>query len=111
MDPRQQQMIDVMREREMMLEQSKPILCECGNNTFNNVFLLRRVPASISPAGIESILPAPAYECSLCGKLVLETVHPAILEADNNAMKEEEVDNNVEEILTKEPKEGKIVHI
>ena len=111
MDPRQQQMMEAMREREMMLEQSRSILCECGNNTFNNIFLLRRVPASVSPAGMESILPAPAYECSLCGKLVLETVHPAILQADNNAMKEEETDIVAENDQTEEPKMGKIVHI
>ena len=42
--------------------------CEqCGNPTFIQAVLLKRIPASISPNGKKTFLPMPIFECSSCG--------------------------------------------
>lgn len=94
-------MIQAMNERDAMLEQSKPVICSnCGNNTFNQVYLMRRVSAVLSPAGIESLLPAPVFECSACGATLVETIHPAIMVADKELNSEkEEVKDNVRQLI------------
>tara|TARA_Y100000592_G_scaffold101075_1_gene185193 strand:+ start:5211 stop:5465 length:255 start_codon:yes stop_codon:yes gene_type:complete len=44
------------------------VVCEeCGNPTFIQVVLLKRVSAVMSPSGKKSFLPMPVFECSSCG--------------------------------------------
>jgi|TARA_R100001509_G_C4777189_1_gene185088 uncharacterized Zn finger protein len=44
------------------------VVCnECGNPTFRQVVLLKKVSAALSPSGNTSFLPMPVFECSNCG--------------------------------------------
>ena len=44
------------------------VTCEkCENPTFNQVFLLRKISAVLSPNGKGGFLPLPVFQCSNCG--------------------------------------------
>tara|TARA_R100001015_G_C4634968_1_gene202895 strand:- start:9829 stop:10074 length:246 start_codon:yes stop_codon:yes gene_type:complete len=44
------------------------VVCDkCGNPTFRQVVLLKKVSAALSPSGNTSFLPMPVFECSNCG--------------------------------------------
>lgn len=48
------------------ISQTDPVICkECGNDTFLQVFYMRKVSAVI--AGQESLWPVPVFECARCG--------------------------------------------
>ena len=51
---------------------SPNIVCECGNKTFAQAFVLKRVSQLISPTGREEIVDFPIYVCSKCGKVPQE---------------------------------------
>ena len=43
-------------------------VCEkCENDTFIQVFMMRRLSALLSPAGQESMIPIQAFACAKCG--------------------------------------------
>jgi len=63
-DPRQirgqQQMPD--------LSLAQDITCEnCGNLTFEEVMMMKKVSALVSPNGKEGIVPIPTFSCVACG--------------------------------------------
>jgi hypothetical protein len=65
-DPRQ------MRAPQMNVDLSKAddVVCErCGNYTFNDVMLMKRMSALISPTGKEAIVPIPTFACNACGHI------------------------------------------
>ena len=39
----------------------------CENPTFNQVFLLRKISAVLSPSGKGGFLPLPVFQCAGCG--------------------------------------------
>ena len=44
--------------------------CEsCGNDTFTQVFQIRKLSALLSPAGKESIIPMQVFSCAKCGHI------------------------------------------
>jgi len=50
------------------LSQADDITCEnCGNYTFQEVSLMKRLSAFISPTGKEAIVPIPTFACNACG--------------------------------------------
>ena len=52
------------------INETKPIKCDaCGNDTFNQSFIMRLISAVYSPEGEESIMPIPVFECSSCGNV------------------------------------------
>jgi hypothetical protein len=63
-DPRQQ-----MRQQQMPdLSNATDIVCEnCGNLTFEEVLLMKKVSALVSPNGKEGIVPIPTFACVACG--------------------------------------------
>jgi len=40
---------------------------ECKNETFTQVFYIRKLSKLLSPAGEESIIPVPTFACTKCG--------------------------------------------
>ena len=47
--------------------QTTPIKCEkCGNPTFKQTMMLRKVSAIISPTGKETIIPMAVFACESC---------------------------------------------
>jgi hypothetical protein len=63
-DPRQ------MRGQQQMpdLSNATDIVCEnCSNLTFEEVLLMKKVSALVSPNGKEGIVPIPTFACVACG--------------------------------------------
>jgi len=42
---------------------------ECGNPTFIQVHLLRKISAVLSPSGKGGFLPVPIFQCASCGHI------------------------------------------
>jgi len=50
------------------LSQAQDIVCKsCGNYTFQNVFIMKKVSALLSPTGKEGVVPIPTFACNACG--------------------------------------------
>ena len=63
-DPRQQ----MPRQQMPDLTNATDIVCEnCGNLTFEEVLLMKKVSALVSPNGKEGIVPIPTFSCVACG--------------------------------------------
>ena len=57
----QQQMnVDISQTTEMKCE-------KCGNNTFKQTMMLRKLSAIVSPNGQETIIPVGVFACEKCG--------------------------------------------
>ena len=52
------------------LSKADDVTCErCGNYTFEEVTLMKRMSALISPTGKEAIVPIPTFACNACGHI------------------------------------------
>lgn len=52
------------------LSNAEDITCErCGNYTFEQVALMKKVSALISPSGKEGVMPIPVFACAACGNI------------------------------------------
>ena len=61
-DPRQ------MQAQMPDLSQATDIVCEnCGTLTFEEVMMMKKVSALVSPNGKEGIVPIPTFACVACG--------------------------------------------
>jgi uncharacterized Zn finger protein len=50
------------------LSNAQDIVCEnCGNYTFQEVTLMKRISPLVSPTGKEAIVPIPTFACNACG--------------------------------------------
>ena len=50
------------------LSSATDIKCDsCGNYTFEQVMLMKKVSALVSPTGKEGIIPIPVFACAACG--------------------------------------------
>ena len=50
------------------LSKAQDVVCDnCGNYTFQEVVLMKKVSALISPTGKEGIIPIPVFACNACG--------------------------------------------
>lgn len=50
------------------LSQAQDIVCEnCGNYTFNEVVLMKKLSALVSPTGQDAVVPIPTFACNACG--------------------------------------------
>jgi uncharacterized Zn finger protein len=50
------------------LTTAQDVVCDnCGNYTFNEVVLMKRISALVSPTGKEAIVPIPTFACNACG--------------------------------------------
>ena len=50
------------------LSNAQDITCEnCGNYTFEEVLLMKKLSALLSPTGKEAIVPIPTFACNACG--------------------------------------------
>ena len=49
------------------LDQTQEMICEkCNNNTFIDIFFIRRVPGILSGSPQDSFIPAPSFACLKC---------------------------------------------
>ena len=52
------------------LSQTTAEICEkCENETFTQVFKIRKLSALLSPAGKESMIPMQVFACAKCGNI------------------------------------------
>ena len=50
------------------LTNAQDVICEnCGNYTFQEVALMKRISAIVSPTGKAAIVPFPVFSCNACG--------------------------------------------
>ena len=64
------------------LSAAEDITCvSCGNYTFEQVVLMKRLSALISPTGKEAMVPIPVFACNACGNINPEFL-PAQLRKD-----------------------------
>jgi hypothetical protein len=52
------------------LRNTEAIKCKCGNETFDQVYFLRSLPAIISPTLRAEIIPVPSFLCRKCKRLL-----------------------------------------
>ncbi len=50
------------------LNDTKPLICGCGNETFEQIFFIRVIPALLSPTQKAEMYPVPAFLCRNCHK-------------------------------------------
>ena len=59
---------DGQRQMNVDMSQTSEMKCdECGNNTFKQTMMLRKMSAIISPTGQETIIPMAVFACEKCG--------------------------------------------
>ena len=52
------------------LSQTTGVICEkCKNDTFQQVYQLRKLSALLSPAGQETMIPMQVFACAKCGNI------------------------------------------
>ena len=56
----QQQQIDITKTNEIVCE-------KCGNDTFEQTLMLRKLSAIVSPTNQETIVPVQVFDCKKCG--------------------------------------------
>lgn len=50
------------------LSSAQDIVCEnCGNYTFEEVVLMKKLSALLSPTGKDAVVPIPTFACNACG--------------------------------------------
>ena len=45
---------------------------DCSNDKFDQVFIIKKIPAVISPTGKQILLPVPVFECTKCNQVCKE---------------------------------------
>lgn len=65
--------MDQGQQINIQLDKTLPITCEnCGNDTFQEALLLRRVSKFLTASNKDSILPIPTFVCTQCGHVNTE---------------------------------------
>ena len=64
-DGQQQMNIDISQTSEMKCD-------KCGNNTFKQTMMLRKMSAIVSPNGQETIIPVGVFACESCNHVNAE---------------------------------------
>jgi predicted nucleic-acid-binding Zn-ribbon protein len=61
---------DGQTQQTVDISQTSPVKCEkCGNQTFKQTMLLRKLSALVSPNGQETLIPVAAFACEKCGNV------------------------------------------
>lgn len=51
-------------------DKAEEVCCdECGNKTFNESFLFKKISKFYSPTGNDILIPSPVYKCDKCGHI------------------------------------------
>lgn len=67
------------------LSQATDIVCDnCGNATFQEVVLMKRLSAVASPTGKEANVPIPTFACNACGYVNTMFLPPFMRPASEN---------------------------
>lgn len=89
-DPRQQM------QKQPDLSLAEDIRCEnCGNYTFEEVLMMKKLSAIMSPNGKEGIVPVPTFACVACG-WVNKMFRPAYMQTEEAAPQEQTLTTEAE---------------
>ncbi len=70
------------------LDQCSDVVCaSCGNVTFRQVVMFKKLSAVYSPTGKESLIPLQVFECSECGHVNDEFIPKQSDKAGSDALK------------------------
>ena len=59
---------DGQMQEQVDISKTSEIVCEkCGNHTFKQTLMLRKLSALVSPNGQETIVPMSVFACEKCG--------------------------------------------
>jgi|TARA_Y100000310_G_C20053179_1_gene521519 RNase P subunit RPR2 len=64
--------IDINQQQQVNINPKdlQDVFCtECENQTFNQVFLFKKLSAVLSPNGKESMIPLQVFKCDKCGNI------------------------------------------
>jgi len=68
----------------IQLEKTLPIGCdECGNETFQEAVILRKVSKFLTASSKDSIIPIPTFVCTKCGHANQEFIPPQLQNLPN----------------------------
>lgn len=71
------------------LSNAQDIVCEnCGNYTFEEVLLMKKLSALLSPTGKEAIVPIPTFACNACGFINKQFLPAAMRNEDTSSADE-----------------------
>lgn len=52
------------------ISQAEDVTCErCGNYTFEQIMLMKKISALVSPTGKDAVVPIPTFSCNACGHI------------------------------------------
>jgi hypothetical protein len=60
------------------ISKTTPLVCKCGNHTFEQGVFLREISALLSPTGKAGIIPVPTFCCNACGAVPDKVLPPFI---------------------------------
>ena len=66
------------QEMRLDLNQTTPIVCECENQFFQEVMMLRKWSRLMSGLPTDQNVPIPVMVCTKCNKINEETLPPAV---------------------------------
>lgn len=55
-----------MQQIKIDLNKTEPVKCHCGNETFTQIFFLRKISGILSPTGNAELIPVNGYKCERC---------------------------------------------
>jgi hypothetical protein len=61
-------------ELDFDINKSTPLVCDCGNYTYTQSYIMRELSAIVSPTGRAGIIPIPIFTCNSCGAVPDELV-------------------------------------
>jgi len=68
------------KQLNITIDKTTPVKCECGNQTFTEALMLRKVSRFITGQPEDRMTPIPVFLCSSCGNLNKELLPPQLLE-------------------------------
>jgi uncharacterized Zn finger protein len=68
------------QEQQMRVDinQTTPVVCECGNKLFQEVLMIRKVSRFVSRAPMDQTIPVALIACTKCGELHTDSIPPAL---------------------------------
>lgn len=80
MNEQEQQQVNI----NVQLDKTLPVICEeCGNQTFQEGLMLRKISKFLTATAKDSLLPIPTFVCMKCGHVNAEFIPPQLQNLPN----------------------------
>jgi uncharacterized Zn finger protein len=82
------------------LSKAQDVTCDnCGNYTFQEVVLMKKISALVSPTGKEGIVPIPVFACNACGFINKQFLPYRMEEQDEQSQQTEQTEQRPKLVL------------